>query len=631
MARRARNLLIFLACLLPFAAAAQPPRPPHPPEDARDPDEEVERASGPRAPLTPEAREAIEKLRTRAEESNFAATSSYEETLDFLRKLQARFPEMYIGFYGTSGEGRAMPFVVVSREKAFTARAALRVDKPIVLIQNGIHAGEIDGKDASLMILRDLALGRHPEVLDRLTLLVLPIYNVDGHERVSPYNRPNQNGPTQGMGFRTTSNGLDLNRDYLKLSSEEARALISLVNAWRPHLHVDDHVTDGIDMDWVLTYTWAEAPQAPAPVDAWLRSHMPAVLAATRKAGHKIGPYVDLVERNDPAKGFTSWVGQPRYSTGYFPLRNRPSILVENHSYKPYKDRVLANRDFLWALLDEVARDPDALNHAVEEAEAAEIARGRADAPPSEIAVEIAQSDEADRARLPVYAGETKTSVVTGQPILLFRRGELKEIEVPWLHKSKIVRSLPRPRGYLLLPGWPQIEQRLRGQGLRVEKLMQPAEIEVETLRLSDPKPAPAPYQGLTRVSARVERAAERRPIPAGALWIPADQPDFEVAVQLLEPEAPDSLLSWGLLSSLFEGKEYIDPRVLEGLAAERLQDPKVAAEWAAALKDEKFAADGNARYQWWYRHTPYWDERIGLLPYFRVMTAPKLDTRLWR
>ena len=197
---------------------------------------------------------------------------------------------MYLGFYGTSGEGRAMPFVVVSREKAFTGRKAQRLGKPVVLIQNGIHAGEIEGKDASLLLLRDLALGRHAEVLDAVTLVVLPIYNVDGHERISPFNRPNQDGPQQGMGFRTTTNGLDLNRDYLKISSEEARSLIALVNDWRPHLHVDDHVTDGIDMDWVLTWSWAEAPQAPAPVDAWLRAHMPAVLAATEKAGAQGGP-----------------------------------------------------------------------------------------------------------------------------------------------------------------------------------------------------------------------------------------------------------------------------------------------------------------------------------------------------
>jgi hypothetical protein len=585
----------------------------------------------PRAALSPQEIAAIEALRTRAETSGFEATSDYAETLDFLRRLQAHFPEMYLGFYGTSGEGRAMPFVVVSREKAFTGRKAQRLGKPIVLIQNGIHAGEIEGKDASLLLLRELAEGKHAAILDAVTLVVLPIYNVDGHERISPFNRPNQDGPRQGMGFRTTTNGLDLNRDYLKISSEEARALIALVNDWRPHLHVDDHVTDGIDMGWVLTWSWAEAPQTPAPVDAWLRGHMPAVLAATEKAGVPQGPYVDLVERNDPAKGFSSWVGQPRYSTGYFPLRNRPSILVEMHSYKPYRQRVLANRDFLFALLDEVAREPAALTRAVAEAEAAEVAKGKPDAPPSQVVVNFEPSDRADRIRLPVFAGTMQTSVVTGEPLLLFHRGELDAKEVPWIHGSKVTLSLPRPRGYLVLPGWPQIEQRLRGQGLRVEVLTQPVAMDVETMRLAEPKAAPASYQGLTRVSAKVARATEKRKIPAGALWVPADQPDFEVAVQLLEPEGVDSLLSWGLLSSIFEGKEYIDPRVLEGLAAEKLKDPATAADWAAALKDAKFAADPNARYQWWFSHTPYWDERVGLLPYFRVMTAPAIATRPWR
>ncbi len=630
MARCVRLLLLLSFCFLPIAWAQQRQAPPV----EIDPDDEVSVETGARPALSASEREAIAALRTRAETSGFAATSNYEETLAWLRQLQRHFPEMYLGFYGTSGEGRAMPFVVVSREKAFTGRRARKLGKPIVLIQNGIHAGEIDGKDASLLLLRELALGMHPEVLNAVTLVVLPIYNVDGHERVSPFNRPNQDGPREGMGFRTTTNGLDLNRDYLKLSSEEARSLVALVNDWRPHLHVDDHVTDGVDMDWVLTWYWAEAPQAPAPVDAWLRAHMPAVLAATTRAGHKVGPYVDLLERNDPSKGFSSWIGLPRYSTGYFPLRNRPSILIENHSYKPYRQRVLANRDFLWALLDEIARDPAALTGAVAAAEAAEVAKGRPDAPPSEVAVDVEQSTASDRIRFPVYPGEVKTSVVSGQPLLLFHRpesGEVKAIEVPWIHKSAVVKALPRPRGYLVLPGWPQIEARLRGHGLRVERLQEGAELAVETMRASEPKPAAASYQGLTRLTAKIERGTETRKIPAGALWVPADQPDFEVAVQLLEPEAPDSLLSWGLLSSLFEGKEYADARVLEGLAIELLKDPKVAADWAAALKDEKFAADPQARYRWWFQRTPYWDSQIGLLPYFRVMTAPRLTTRPWQ
>ncbi|HEX3552106.1 MAG TPA: M14 family metallopeptidase [Thermoanaerobaculia bacterium] len=627
MAQRNRRLpILFALAVLALAsrpAAAQPPRDPD--------DDESPAVAAPSTGPSREEAEAIEKLRTRAETSRFEATGSYEETLAFLRQLQAHFPSMYLGFYGTSGQGRPLPFVVVSAEKAFTGRKAQRLPKPIVLIQNGIHAGEIDGKDASLLLLRDLALGRHREILDKVTLVILPIYNVDGHERVSPYNRPNQDGPHQGMGFRATANGLDLNRDYLKLSSEEARSLIALVNAWRPHLHVDDHVTDGVDMDWVLTYTWAEAPQAPPPIDGWLRAHMPAVLAATAKAGHRNGPYVDLVDRNDPAKGFNSWVGQPRYSTGYFPLRNRPSVLVEMHSYKPYEQRVMANRDFLAALLEEIARDPASLTKAVADAEAATVALGRPDAPPSNVAVDVESSEQADRIRFPVYAGETKTSVVSGQPLLLFHRGEVREIEVPWIHQARIVKSLPRPRGYLVLPGWPQIEARLRGHALKVERLMQPVEIEVESMRVTQPRYAPATYQGLTRVTPQVTRTVERRKIPAGALWVPADQPDFEVAVQLLEPEAPDSLLGWGLLSTVFEGKEYVDARVLEGLATEMLKDPKTAADWQAALKDDKLAGDPQARYQWWFRRTPYWDDTIDLLPYYRVMKAPKLSTRPWQ
>ena len=562
--------------------------------------------------------------KTPVETANFEATPSYEETVAFLKQVEAKLPEMKLSFYGTSPQGRPMPLVVVSKDKAFTPAEAAKTGKPVVMIQNGIHAGEIDGKDACLMILRDLAEGRHRELLDRMTLLIVPIYNVDGHERVSPYNRPNQDGPRQGMGFRTTAVGFDLNRDHMKAVSVEAQALLSLVSAWRPHLHVDDHVTDGVDHDWVLTWSRAEAPQAPLPVDLWVRDHLPKALAATEKAGHRAGPYVDLKDGNDPSKGFTSNVYAPRFATGYYPLRNRPSILVEMHSYKPYRQRVLANREFLLALLAEVASDPAGLTRAVAEAEAATVDLGKPDAKPSTVAVRYEESEEADTIRFPVYAHEVGSSVVTDAPLLRYRRGVVQEMDVPWYHRPKVSMTLPRPRGYLVLPGWPQIEQRLRTHGLRFEALREPMETEVETIRVSDPQFAPRPYQGLHQVqNVKVERKAERRRVPAGALWIPADQPDFAIAVQLLEPEAPDSLLSWGLLSSVFEQKEYIDSRVLEELAQEMIKDPKTADALLEAMKDEKFAKDPFARYLWWYRRTPYWDETIGLLPIFRVMQVP--------
>jgi len=561
---------------------------------------------------------------TPAEAREFRATPSYDETLAFIHELTEISPHIRLRSYGRSPQGRELPLVIVSGKGVFTAAAARASGRPVVLIQNGIHSGEIDGKDACLMLLRDLAVGLYPELLERLTLLVVPIYNVDGHERVSPHNRPNQDGPVEGMGFRTTTDGHDLNRDHLKLQTPEARATIGLFNSWRPHLHVDNHVTNGSDHDWVLTYSWAEAPQLAAPVDAWLATHMPRVREATEAAGHRIGPYVGLLDRTDPSAGFSSVIAEPRFATGYYPLRNRPSILVENHAYKPYRARVLANRDFLLALLQEIAREPDTLVDAVRRAEQHTVELGLPDAAPSAVVLRYRPA-EPETVRFPVYDWHTEPSRVTGTPLLRFDRGELREIEVPWIHRLVPDRTVPRPRGYFLLPGWPSIERRLTDHDLRFRRLDESLEIEVETMRISRAdKPPPSSYQGLTRVDVQVERRSELRRLPTGTLWIPADQPDFEVAAQMLEPDAPDSLVRWGLLSQIMERKEYIAPAVLEDLATKMLDDPETAAEWNRALEDETFAADRGARYEWWYRRTVYWDETVGLMPVMRLLAAPE-------
>lgn len=583
-----------------------------------------------------DAGDVPDEWRTVAERTGFRATGSYRETLAFLERLAGRAPEIHLTTFGTSSQGRALPLVIVSKERAFTPEAAAKLaeerGKPILLIQNGIHPGEIDGKDACLRILRDLALGGHRDLLEAATVLVIPILNVDGHERVSPYNRANQNGPVEGMGWRTNAHGLDLNRDHLKLVSPEMRAAVDLFNRWRPHLHVDDHVTDGSDHDWVLTWSWAETPQAPAAVGRWLERHMPPVLEATEAAGHPLGPYVSLLERQDPSKGFNSRVANPWYATGYYPLRNRPSVLVEMHAPKPYGDRVRANQELLvqlWRRMKTAGRE---LIAAVREAEAATVARGRKDAPPSDLVLIWEDHPEPDRIAFPVHPWELEPSVVSGEQVLLFRVPEAaaKAIEVPWIHESVPGRTVPRPRGYLVLPGWPQIEERLAGHDLRVERLTRPVELQAETVRVTEPQLAPTPYQGQVRVSASVARGAERQEVPAGALWIPADQPGFEVAAQLLEPEAPSSLFSWGLLSSVLERKEYIEPRNLERWVREALKDPEVEEAWREALEDEALAGDPRARYMWWFHRTPWWDETVGLLPYLRVMEPPELTTEPW-
>jgi hypothetical protein len=569
---------------------------------------------------------------TVAEKSEFRATSSYDQTIVYLYRLEAAAPELIrVTDFGRSGQGRPLPLVIVSSDGAFTPEEAVATGKPILLIQSCIHAGEVDGKDATLMVLRDIALGRKPDLAEGAVTLFAPIYNADGHENASPYNRSNQNGPVDGMGYRATANGINLNRDFMRLVSSEAKALAKLVATWNPHLHVDNHVTNGSDHVWVLTWMVDEAPHLAPSLDAWVGTHLPRVLAKIEAGGHLNGPYVSHVSRSDPAAGMIWDVALPRYSSGYFSLRNRPSILIEMHAHKPFRDRVLANRAFIDELIEEAGRSGQELVRAVNEAEAATVAIGGADAKPSEVVVRWKIAEEGETIVWPAYEWTIEDSEVMGGKRVQYHPGEIREIELEWRHLQVAELTLARPRGYLVLAGWPQIEELVAGHGLRAFRLSEDTELEVETTRLANPEFATSSYQGVVMVEDfEVSRQREQRSIPSGSLWIPADQPSFEVAVQLFEPEAPDSIVRWGVVSSLFERKIYIGLDRLEELAREMLADEDVKSGWEAALEDPEFAKDWRARYAWWYQRTPYWDETVGLLPVMRVMNPVTIELEPW-
>ncbi|MEN8164323.1 MAG: M14 family zinc carboxypeptidase, partial [Acidobacteriota bacterium] len=215
----------------------------------------------PAAPSISSVEDIPDHWLTVAEKNSFEITASHAQTLEFLERAAAESEMIQLTTFGNSGLGRTLPLVIVSKDGLFTPEAAHAAGKPVVLIQSCIHPGEVDGKTASLMMLRDLVLGKSIDLLNAGVILFAPIYNADGHEDVAPTNRANQHGPIGGMGFRTTATGLDLNRDHLKLDSAEAQALASLVNRWQPHLHVDNHVTNGSHHHWILTWSRAEAPQ----------------------------------------------------------------------------------------------------------------------------------------------------------------------------------------------------------------------------------------------------------------------------------------------------------------------------------------------------------------------------------
>src|SRR5262245_63933004 len=280
--------------------------------------------------------------RTPAEESDYKTTPRYAETMAYVRRLAAAAPrQLRLDTFGTSGEGRSLVIVVASRNGLFDPAALHRAGRPIVLVQNAIHAGEMDGKDASLALLRDIVVTKtKAALLEKAVLIVIPIYNADGHERVSTYNRINQDGPRE-TGWRTQARNLNLNRDYMKADAPETRAFLKLWNRWLPDLFVDTHVTDGADFQYDTTYAIDTGPDVFPAQAEWKRDVLAPYLEATvGAAGHLISPYINLKDDTDPSKGFTTGQDVPRFSTGYVNLQNRPAVLLETHMLKDYKTRV---------------------------------------------------------------------------------------------------------------------------------------------------------------------------------------------------------------------------------------------------------------------------------------------------
>ncbi|HEX5856050.1 MAG TPA: M14 family metallopeptidase [Thermoanaerobaculia bacterium] len=556
-------------------------------------------------------------LLTWAEVTGFRKTETYDEVLAFLARLERQSPYLRVSFIGPSEEGRRIPVVVASKEKLFEPGERYKSGKPVVLVLNSIHAGEVDGTDATLMLLRDIALGNRLDLLDGVTLVTVVVYNVDGHARVSPFNRPNQNGPEE-MGYRVNARGLDLNRDFVKADAVETRALLALAEAWKPDLFVDDHVTDGADFQAALTVSYANEPVTPKPLGDWLKAVVPKALSDVEEAGFgTLGAYVDFLDARDPMKGFDSSVFSLRYSTGYFPARNVPSILVETHALKPFEGRVRANFLFLRALLERTGRAGKELLAAREKARA-----GTRLAPPGSPAVVAAVGDAArpESVDFPTYEWTEAVSPVTGRPVLHYDRARKKTIRIPSLEHAKAAVTVPRPAAYLIPAGFGNVEERLKAHGIRYERLPAARTLAVGTYRASGAVFAKAPYQGRVRLEAKIARALETRAIPAGSLYVPLDTELANVAIALLEPESPDSLFSWGEFSSCLEEKEYMDVRVLDPLAEEMLaKDPKLQAEWEEKLTDPQFANDARARHRFFFRRTPFSDDTVGLVPVFRL------------
>lgn len=564
-------------------------------------------------------------LTTASERSGFVKTGRYDEVVGLCDAFQQRYPRQVRCFdFGTTPEGRPMKALAVSGSGMLQPAAARDAGYPVVLVQGGIHAGEIDGKDAGFLLLRQMLDGEvAPGVLDKVVLLFVPVFNVDGHERFGRWNRPNQRGPEE-MGWRTTAQNYNLNRDYMKADAPEMRAMLQLIGEWDPIVMMDLHVTDGAKFEHDVSITAEPVNSGDAGLRKAGRALRDGIIARLATQGSlPLAFYPSFVENDVPSSGFVDGVPTPRFSHGYFVLRNRIGVLVETHSWKDYPTRVRITRNTVLDLLELAARDGKAWL-----AEAHDADRRTAELGGHEVPLQYQAGDKVRTIDFRGYAYTRTPSDVSGALMTHYDETTPQVWKVPLRDEISPSMGVAAPRGGYLVPAaWASIvEPRLQVHGVQYRRLAQAwPKASVQAWRADQASFANASVEGHQRLTAEGTWKAESRDIGAGALFVPIAQAKARLAMGLLEPQAPDALLGWGEFNNAFEQKEYMEAYVAEDVAREMLaQDPQLKAEFERKLKDDpEFAKSPQARLDFFYRRHSAYDGRYNLYPVLRTDTTP--------
>ena len=492
-----------------------------------------------------------EEILTVAESSNYTKTSLYDDVMNFLYRVQKKSGLIRILPLTTSSEGRLIPLVVLSKEKVSRPADLRTVGKPAVLIMANIHAGEVEGKEASLMLIRAIALGKLSGLLDSQVLLFIPIFNADGNDKLG-HNRRDL-GP-ELAGVRFNGQNLDLNRDYLKLESSEVQALVTIFNSWDPVLVVDMHTTNGSYHQEPVTYSTLLNPNTDDKMRGYMWQKLFPSVALMLKSvyGFDSVPYGNFVDREFPEKGWESDALEARYGSNYVGLRNRFSILNENYSYADFKTRVLSSLAFITSILDFTAKNIRAMADLVCQADRETIAHfGRGEfalefkleklfdltLKSYEFVKEIIKPE--DRAKYPPWVGD----------FIMKKTGTLKDYKLPYLSLAVPVRSLQLPAGYVLPPQQPEALANLRQHGIRVERMLENFKAEAEVFKINGVEVGKNIFQGhvLNTIKGHYEKGSID--IPAGSYYISLEQPLARLIPVLLEPESLDSLAAWGFFN----------------------------------------------------------------------------------
>jgi hypothetical protein len=478
---------------------------------------------------------SAQALLTVAESSDYTATSKHAQVVEYCQRLAKLSPLVRVAELGVTKDGRKLPLVILADPPIATPEEAASSGKLVVFAMGNIHAGEVDGKEALLMLMRDLALAKDRPILKDLVLLFVPNFNADGGDRMDK-NRPWQNGPAQ-VGTRTNAQGFDLNRDYVKLESPEVRALVQFFTRWDPAIIIDAHTTNGTHHDYTITYDGPRHPAFdPGLVEFTRDKMMPAAgKMLTQRSGYRTNYYGDLNQKKTVLEAPPAL---PRYGTQYVGFRHRIGILCESYVYASYRDRVLASRGYVLSCFEFAAQNKDKVRTLLKDAEAG--------AGKLKVALRAKEVPLRDITFIGIEGGKTAPP------------GTTKEYVVAYTGKSAASESVERPFAYLIPASHVKVRENLTRHGVVVEELTADTELTTEAYRVDRIITAAKEFQTHKLVTVDVTPRRIKHTVKTGTLVVRCAQPLGTLAAYLLEPQSEDGLCAWNFFDeSLKQGTDY--------------------------------------------------------------------------
>jgi hypothetical protein len=485
-------------------------------------------------------------FQTIAEKSNFESTSKYDDVMAFVHQLKKLSNHIRVENFAKTVEGHELPLLIVGNPLPKSAEEMKNDKRVVVYIQANIHAGEVEGKEAVLMYLRDLLKNKNPEILKDVVLLVCPILNADGNEKISTKNRTNQNGPINGVGVRYNGQMLDLNRDAIKVESPEVRGVITnILNKWDPEIIMDCHTTNGSYHVEPTTFTWIMNPNCDRSLITYMRDKMMPEMSGTLLNKYKTENvfYGEFVDMNDYSKGWISYAAEPRYLSNYVGVRNRMGILNENYVYADFKARVFACYNLINSLMDYASLHKSEIKDIIKRIDEATIARGLNPTALDSFAIAYKGNPTPNKVFIKSYEADPIPSDNEWDG---FKKSDRrKDVTVDYIADYSATKNVKFPFAYILSIPEPDIVAILKTHGIVVEKLNSTITLDVDKFVIEDLKAAPRLNQGHYTETIKGKFVQESKEFDGGTYLVRTSQKLGYLVSYLLEPQSDDGLVVW--------------------------------------------------------------------------------------